>query len=154
MPNPTPHQSCSTRMGGWRSVTTSYGGPQDSTKWTRVKDKGHEWRWWGSSLSTAGDAPKHTHHSQVLHFWDWEGAYHGNGNDNVGTKLISKRRTAWSPVGSRLRPSASPCILMVPQYPSNEQTWELEPNMLPGGSILYMGEEGSPTPPTQKLFRF
>ena len=31
VPNPTPHQSHSARMGGWRTVTTSHGGPQDST---------------------------------------------------------------------------------------------------------------------------
>ena len=64
----------------------------------------------------------------------------------LGTKLILETRTAWSPVGSWSRPSASPCILMIPQYPSNERTYEPEPNMLPGGSILCVGEEGSFTP--------
>ena len=31
VPNPTPRQSRSARMGGWHTATTSYGGPQDST---------------------------------------------------------------------------------------------------------------------------
>ena len=31
-----------------------------------------------------------------------------------------KEEATWSPVGSWSRPSASPCILMIPQYPSNE----------------------------------
>ena len=30
--NPTPCQSRSARMGGWHTVTTPYGGPQNSTK--------------------------------------------------------------------------------------------------------------------------
>ena len=38
------NQSCSARMGGWCTATTSYGGPQISTKRTRVKDKGNAWR--------------------------------------------------------------------------------------------------------------
>ena len=32
VPNPSPRQSRSARMGGWCTATTSYGGPQDSTK--------------------------------------------------------------------------------------------------------------------------
>ena len=41
---------------------------------------------------------------------------------------------------------------MIPQYQKNERTQEHEPNKLPGGSILYVGEEGSPTPLTQFSF--
>ena len=40
VPNPTPHQSRSARMGGWHTATTSHGGPQDSTQRPRVKDEG------------------------------------------------------------------------------------------------------------------
>ena len=42
--NPSPCQLHSARMGGWCTVTTSYGGPQISTKGTRVKDEGNAWR--------------------------------------------------------------------------------------------------------------
>ena len=31
VPNPTPRQPRPARMSGWRTATTSYGGPQDST---------------------------------------------------------------------------------------------------------------------------
>ena len=66
----------------------------------------------------------------------------------MGTKLDLENERCLVPVGSRVRPSASPCILMIPQYQKNERTQEHEPNILPGGSILYVGEEGSPTPLT------
>ena len=42
--------------------------------------------------STACDTSKHTHHSRVLHLWEWEGAYHGNGSDNAGTRLFLKKK--------------------------------------------------------------
>ena len=35
-----PHQSCSTRMGGWHTVTTSHGGPQNSTPGSLVWNEG------------------------------------------------------------------------------------------------------------------
>ena len=85
-------------------------------------------------------------------FGNGRGAYLGNGSDNAGTKLISKNERCLVPVGSWARPWASPCILTIPQYQKNERTQEHEPNKLPGGSILYMGEEGSPTPLTQFSF--
>ena len=39
-----------------------------------------------------------------------------------GPRQSWKEEATWSPVGSQSRPSASPCVLMIPQYPSNEQT--------------------------------
>ena len=35
-------------------------------------------------------------------------------------QVILEKEAAWSPVRSQLRPLASPCILMIPQYPTNE----------------------------------
>ena len=66
-----------------------------------------------------------------------------------GLRKSCKIETSWSPVGSRLRPSASPCILMIPICTSNK----LEPKSLNPMSYQVVahftrGGKGSPTQPT------
>ena len=67
------------------------------------------------------------HHILEFYIWGTSGTYNGNGNNGVGTIPIFERETIWSLVGSRSKPSASPCILTIPQYTLNERTKNLNP---------------------------
>ena len=69
----------------------------------------------------------------------------------MGTKPILERRSCLvfcrlsvKAIGLSVHPNNTP-------VPIERMNLKLEPNKLPGGSILYMGEEGSPTLPA-KIF--